>query len=91
MLILGTVSTLGWDGVASHFLSMDTSIRLLIPVGHVIMVSVFHMDIPGRFDSCEPDAYVSFHDSDDFSKELRVLCGNTIPGPEVYDLSLIHI
>ena len=65
---------------------MDTSIRLVIPVGHVIMVSVFHMDIPGRFHSCEPDAYVSFHDSDDFSRELRVLCGNTIPGPEVYDL-----
>ena len=86
LLILGTVSTLGWDGVASHFLSVDTSIRLVIPVGHVIMVSVFHMDIPGRFHSCEPNGYVSFHDSDDFSRELRVLCGNTIPGPEVYDL-----
>ena len=65
---------------------MDTSIKLLIPVGHVIMISVFHMDIPGRFDGCQPDAYVSFHDSDDFSRELKVLCGNTIPGPEVYDL-----
>lgn len=70
----------------SYLLSMDTSFRLLIPVGHVIMVSVFHMDITGRFFRCEPDAYVSFHDSDDFSRELRVLCGNTIPGPEVYDL-----
>ena len=65
---------------------MDTSIRLLIPVGHVIMVSVFHMDIPDFYDSCIRDAYVSFHDSDDFSRELRVLCGNTIPGPVVYDL-----
>ena len=65
---------------------MNTSIRLPIPVGHVIMVSVLHMDIPGRFYRCESDVYVSFHDSDDFSRELRVLCGNTIPGPEVYDL-----
>ena len=70
----------------SYLLSMDTSFRLLIPVGHVIMVSVFHMDIPGTYDSCVPDAYVSFHDSDDFSRELGILCGNTIPGPEVYDL-----
>ena len=72
--------------MTSYILSMDTSVRLLIPVGHVIMVSVYHMDILGRYDSCKPDAYVSFHDSDDFSRELRVLCGNTIPGPEVYDL-----
>ena len=72
--------------MTSSFLSMNTSIGFPIPVGHVIMVSVLHMDIPGRFYRCESYAYVSFYDSDGFSRELRVLCGNTIPGPEVYDL-----
>ena len=72
--------------MTSSFLFMNTSISLPIPVDHVIMVSVLHMDIPGRFYRCESYAYVSFYDGDDFSRKLRVLCGNTIPGPEVYDL-----
>ena len=82
LVFAGSISTPGWDGVTSYFLAMYTRTSVRVPEGHVVMVSVLHMDIPGSYSICgNVHAAWSTH-----TGMLRgFLCGNTIPGPELYD------
>ena len=84
----GSIATPGWDGVTSYLLAMDTNSSVRVPEGHVVMVSVLDMDIAGSYSVCydynvalstDPKALIT----DEF------LCGNTIPGPKLYETNLL--
>ena len=90
LVFTGSIATPGWDGVTYYVLAMDTNTRVRVPEGHVVMVSVLHMDIPGSRGFCK-EFYValSVHPKALITEEF--LCGNTIPGPKLYESNLLTL
>ena len=90
LVFTGSIATPGWDGVTYYLLAMDTNTRVRVPEGHVVMVSVLHMDIPGNTDICTYH-YVALSTDPKALITEEFLCGNTIPGPKLYETNLLTL
>ena len=90
LVFTGSISTPGWDGVTSYFFAMYTRASVRVPEGHVVMVSVLHMDIPGTYSTCS-DFYAAWSTHPEGSIMEEYLCGNTIPGPKLYESNLLIV
>ena len=88
MVFAGSISTPGWDGVTSYFFTMYTRASVRVPEGHVVMVSVLHMEITGTYGICS-DFYAAWSIHPEGTAMEKYLCGNTIPGPKLYETNLL--
>lgn len=90
LVFTGSISTPGWDGVTSYFFAMYTRASVRVPEGHVVMVSVLHMDIPGTYSTCS-DFYAAWSIQPEGFIMEEYLCGNTIPGPSLYESNILTV
>ena len=90
LVFTGSIATPGWDGVTYYVLAMVTNTSVRVPEGHVVMVSVLDMDIPGSYSACD-DHYVALSTDPRALVMEDFLCGNTIPGPKLYESNLLTL